>query len=293
MHFNPKISIVTPSFNSGKYIEQAIVSVLNQDYVNWEHIIIDGGSTDETLEILQKYEHLIWQSEPDNGMYDALNKGFELSSGEIMAYLNADDKYHPTAFSSIVKIFHDIPQINWLYGCPAAYDETGRCVAVKNSTPWSKYKYYLGEIHTIQQENIVWRRQLWNKAGSYINTNYKLAGDFELWMRFFRHEKLYVTDALIGGFRRLKPGLQLSSSRKSEYAEEVKKVYLNELILPFDQEKIKKIKLLKKIKYFLYKSRILSLTSLHSLLDRRINHLYSFPPRIIFNFDKQHFELTK
>ena len=100
-----KISIITPSFNSGDYIERAIKSVIQQDYKSWEHIIMDGGSTDLTLEIFKKYNHLKWTSKPDNGQADAMNKGFELSVGDIIVYLNADDYFLPGAFSSVIPEF--------------------------------------------------------------------------------------------------------------------------------------------------------------------------------------------
>lgn len=100
-----KISIITPSFNSGDYIERAIKSVLNQDYKNWEHIVIDGGSTDPTVDILKKYKHLKWVSEKDNGQTDAMNKGFRRSVGDVIVYLNADDYFSPGAFSAVISEF--------------------------------------------------------------------------------------------------------------------------------------------------------------------------------------------
>lgn len=100
-----KISVITPSFNSGKYIEKAISSVLDQDYTNFEHIIIDGGSTDDTLSTLQKYPHLIWTSEQDRGQVHAMNKGFARSTGDIIVYLNADDYFLCGAFSSVIPFF--------------------------------------------------------------------------------------------------------------------------------------------------------------------------------------------
>lgn len=103
---NPKISIITPSYNSGNQIERAIKSVLKQDYKNWEHIIIDGKSTDNTIKILKKYPHLKWISEKDKGQSDAMNKGFKMSSGNIIVYLNADDYFYPNAFSSVIKEFN-------------------------------------------------------------------------------------------------------------------------------------------------------------------------------------------
>lgn len=102
-----KISIITPSYNEEKYIERAIKSVLDQDYINWEHIIIDGGSTDKTLGIIKKYKHLKWVSEKDNGQADAMNKGFKKSNGEIIVYLNANDYFLPNVFSSIIKEFEN------------------------------------------------------------------------------------------------------------------------------------------------------------------------------------------
>ena len=100
-----KISVITPSFNTGDAIEQAILSVKEQDYTNFEHLIIDGGSTDNTLEILKRYPHLKWISEPDKGQSDAMNKGFQRATGDIVVYLNADDYFLPGAFSAVIPAF--------------------------------------------------------------------------------------------------------------------------------------------------------------------------------------------
>lgn len=97
-----KISVITPSYNSGDTIEKAIKSVLAQDYTNYEHIIVDGGSSDNTLDILKEYDHLKWVSEPDNGQVDALNKGFSMSTGDVIVYLNADDFFLEKAFSKVI-----------------------------------------------------------------------------------------------------------------------------------------------------------------------------------------------
>lgn len=100
-----KISVITPSFNSSKYLEEAVESVLKQEYPSFEHIVVDGGSTDNTLDILRKYEHLVWISEPDEGQSDAMNKGFKMSTGDIIVYLNADDYFLPGAFKRIIPYF--------------------------------------------------------------------------------------------------------------------------------------------------------------------------------------------
>ena len=114
----PRLSIVTPSFNQGEFLEEAIVSVLEQNYPNLEFIVIDGGSTDALVKIIRKYESYItyWISEPDDGHGDALNKGFNRSSGEIMAWLNSDDKYCPNAFSTVVELFTTFKDVQWLTG---------------------------------------------------------------------------------------------------------------------------------------------------------------------------------
>jgi len=96
------ISVITPSLNSGTYLEEALRSVLAQQCSNFEHIVVDGGSTDATLDILRRYPHVKWLSEPDQGQSDAMNKGFALSTGEIVVYLNADDYFKPGAFEAVV-----------------------------------------------------------------------------------------------------------------------------------------------------------------------------------------------
>lgn len=111
-----KISVITICFNSGKYLERAIKSVLDQDYSNWEHIVVDGGSTDETVEVLKKYGHLQWISESDKGQSDAMNKGFKLSSGDLIVYLNADDELLPGCFSYILRHFKNNPKTDLLVG---------------------------------------------------------------------------------------------------------------------------------------------------------------------------------
>jgi len=102
---NSKISVITPSLNNDEHIERAIKSVLSQDYENYEHIVVDGGSKDNTLDILNKFPHLHWISEPDNGQADAMNKGFGMSSGDIVVYLNADDYFFEGAFSAAIHEF--------------------------------------------------------------------------------------------------------------------------------------------------------------------------------------------
>src|SRR5712672_634542 len=113
---SPKISLVTPSFNQGSFLEETIRSVLDQNYPNLEYVVIDGGSTDGSVEIIKKYERRLtwWISAPDGGQYEAINKGFARTTGEIMAWLNADDKYLPWTLSVVGDLMSTLPQVEWL-----------------------------------------------------------------------------------------------------------------------------------------------------------------------------------
>lgn len=218
MNNYPKISIVTPNFNGAKYLEATILSVINQEYPNLEYIIIDGGSTDGSVDIIKKYEDKItsWVSEPDNGLYDAIQKGFDKSTGDIMAWINSDDMYYKGSFSIVSEIFLNFKDINWIMGIPSFYDEIGRTVHVSNFKRWSKFNYYTKDYQWIQQESVFWRRDLWEKVEGRINTNIKLAGDLDLWLQFFRYDKLYTLNALLSGFR-IRSKDQLSLDFQEEY----------------------------------------------------------------------------
>lgn len=220
----PKISIITPVYNRKDYIEQTILSVIGQNYPNLEYIIIDGGSDDGTVDILKKYDKKIsyWISESDNGMYDALNKGFQKSTGEIMAWLNSDDLYHQGALLCVGSIFRDVKDIDWIIGNSCLLNSQGLCVKMNDSQKWSLNRIITGDYRWIQQENVFWRRNLWNKAGAGMNSSFKLAADFELWIRFFNYSSLYSVKTSFAGFRL--HGQQLSISHLKQYEEEVFKI---------------------------------------------------------------------
>lgn len=219
----PKISIVTPSFNQAEFIEATIQSVLDQGYPNLEYIIIDGGSTDGSVEIIKKYEiHLhFWCSEPDGGQYDAINKGFTHSTGEIMAWLNSDDIYYPWTFRTVSSIMSELSQVEWLTTLNRGLcDWQGFCIDFHKDPGYSREAFLDGcyggsreAVWVIQQESTFWRRSLWRKIDSYINTEYNFAGDFDLWSRFFFHAELYGTTSPLGGFRN-------QSNQKSRNLEE-------------------------------------------------------------------------
>ena len=198
----PKISIVTPSFNQGMFLEETIKSVLDQNYENLEYVIIDGGSTDNSLDIIKKYEHKLhkWISEEDEGHGHALNKGFSYTTGDIMAWINSDDKYTPWSFRSVAEIFTQFPHVTWISGFNTLWSSTGAMISV-NRRPKNIYDYLLGKFEWIQQESVFWRRSLWEKAGGYINQQYSLMVDGELWTRFFLHADLYSVDCVLAGYR--------------------------------------------------------------------------------------------
>lgn len=219
-----KISIVTPVFNQVKYIEKTIKSVIDQNYPNLEYIIIDGGSTDGTVEIIQKYESVIsyWVSEPDKGMYDALNKGFKHSTGEIMAWINGDDLLKKNALMNMSHLFKDLPNVEWVQGMNCAVDLEGNVIDYRYGDKFSLLKFLDKDYKFIQQESTFWRRSLYIRSGEYIDTSLKLAGDFELWFRFAQHAKLYNVPIDIGQWRD-RPG-QLSREHMAAYFSEAENV---------------------------------------------------------------------
>jgi glycosyltransferase involved in cell wall biosynthesis len=200
----PRIALITPVYNSGRYIEQTIRSVLAQSYANLDYFIVDGGSTDNTLDVVRRYESEIagWASEPDNGMYDAINKGFARTSGEIMGWISATDQLHIGGLSVVGSIFRDFPEVEWITARRTVFNEQGAMTRVDPLMRWSRFRFlHGGSNRHIQQESTFWRRPLWERAGGHLDAEWRYASDFELWVRFFRHAQLYTVDSLIGGFR--------------------------------------------------------------------------------------------
>ncbi len=220
----PKITVVTPNYNQAKFIEVTIQSVLNQNYPNLEYIIIDGASTDGSIDIIKKYENELefWISEPDKGMYYAINKGFDKSTGDIMCWINSDDILQENALINVARFFNENRYIKWLQGYPNVIDEEGTLIYERNQI-FSKYYFYWKKHETslafVQQESTFWTRDLWEKAAGNLDTNYKLAADFDLWVRFFEKEKMYCTNLKLGAFRKRKGQ---KSSDIDSYIDEVR-----------------------------------------------------------------------
>lgn len=242
----PKISIITPVFNQVDYIEQTIQSILGQNYPNLEYIIIDGGSTDGTVKLIKQYESKLtyWVSEPDTGMYNAINKGFAKASGAIMGWVNSDDVLMPDALHNMARIFNDLPNVNWIQGLNSFIDTQGQIVRVSPAKRFSSVRYAMRDYQWIQQESTFWKRSLWEQAGSTLNENLKLAGDFELWLRFFKYSKLYNCQIPIGAWRKREG--QLSGVSYEAYMQEIQDVYKQTELSKSTAQHVAKIQKLEK-----------------------------------------------
>ncbi len=238
----PKITLVTPVKNGAKYIEDTIVSIISQQYPNLEYIIIDGGSSDGTLDIIKKYEKHItyWISEPDKGLYDAINKGFAKSSGEIMGWLGASDCLLPKSLFTVADIFNNFPNIEWITGIITLIEENGKIVYSGFLPSFNRIKFLSNEYSTISQESTFWKRTLWIKAGR-CNPNFKYGGDYELWIRFFRFAKLYSVQTILGAYRVSSDSI--TNLKKEEWLEDHRKAIETELNLyPHLKKQIEKIR---------------------------------------------------
>lgn len=195
----PKISIVTPSYNQAKFIEIAIQSVINQNYPNFEHIIFDNCSTDGTIDILKKYPHLIWTSEPDYGQSDALNKGFKKAVGEVIGWLNSDDSYLPNCFYSIVKILKESPESDVIYGDYRWVDKNGDLIKLRREIGFNLFMFKYLHFTYIPSSAIFFKNKIF-KEGNFLNSAYHLSMDYELFLRIalkgyrFTHVKSFLAD---------------------------------------------------------------------------------------------------
>jgi glycosyltransferase involved in cell wall biosynthesis len=211
-----KISIITPSLNQGQFIEDTILSVLNQKYDNFEHIIIDGGSTDNTINILKKYNHLIWVSEKDSGQSNAINKGFKLATGDIIAWLNSDDYYEENIFEEVQNYFQKTENCFFLYGDITFVNEN-KAVINKVSGNNLSYKNIIKNPDIVRQPSSFWRRSLLNEIG-YLDEKLDLVMDLDFFLRIGQKHEFYYLNRNLSFFRAYNEN-KTSSQKRKQYNE--------------------------------------------------------------------------
>lgn len=197
----PKISIVMPSYNQGRYLDQAIRSILDQEYPDFELIVMDGGSTDDSVDVIKSHSASIayWQSEKDEGQSDAINRGLERATGQIMCWLNSDDVFLPGALNAVGHAFSSDPDLNWLTGYHVKFGH--------NLVSWHRNLHPPRTLVDwlvacpVAQPSTFWRRTLYERFGA-LDTKFHYALDYEYWVRFaFGGEVLRLIERPLSGFR--------------------------------------------------------------------------------------------
>ncbi len=182
----PRVSIVTPSFNHARFLEQTMRSVLEQDYPNIEYIVIDGGSQDGSRDLIEAYAPQLayWQSQPDGGQTDAINQGFARATGEILAWLNSDDYLLPGAVSRAVAALQAEPELGMVYGDCLLVNAEGKTIKRFPAAQTDYARLRRGYVH-IPQQSSFWRASLWEAVGP-LDPSFYFAMDYDLWTRLAR-----------------------------------------------------------------------------------------------------------
>lgn len=183
----PLVSIITPSFNQVRYLKATIESVLGQDYPHIEYIIVDGGSTDGSVDVIQKYAGRLawWVSEQDKGQTDAINKGFNRATGEILAWINSDDTYNPGAVSQAVKYLIENPDVGLVYADCNFIDKEDRIIGQFNAAQTDLRRLREGYVH-IPQQTVFFHAKYWKELGP-LDPSFYFAMDYDLWTRIAAH----------------------------------------------------------------------------------------------------------
>lgn len=216
----PKITVITPSYNQGQYIEETIRSVLLQNYPHLEYVIMDGGSTDDTVKVIEKYSEFIthWVSEEDAGQTHAINKGLKQCTGEIVGWLNSDDILLPNALRHIAEAFLSDPQAMVVTGFRKNMDADSHITGNQfHSPPEAKY---LRIVDNVPQEATYWRRELLDTVG-YLDESFKYAMDYDYWHRILDAGYTFtLIPHYLGGFRfhKASKGSQMAETRAEELA---------------------------------------------------------------------------
>jgi glycosyltransferase involved in cell wall biosynthesis len=205
--WHKKVSIVTPSFNQAPFIEEALWSVKNQACQPIEHIVVDGGSTDGTLEILKRlssqvgWEHLRWISELDQGQSDALNKGFRMATGEIVGWLNSDDRYRPGCFRAVLDGFDRCPEADVLYGDYTWIDESGKITRIRREISFSYFVLMYHRVLYIPSTATFFKKSIFDH-GHFVDTHLHYAMDYEFFVRLAQNGyRFQHISSLLADFR--------------------------------------------------------------------------------------------
>jgi glycosyltransferase involved in cell wall biosynthesis len=215
----PLVSIVTPSLNQGRFIEETIRSVLDQDYPRIEHIVVDGGSTDETLDVLRRYPQVTWRSEPDDGQADAVNKGFRMAKGEIFGWLNADDLYLPGAIRIGVDALRRTGA-GLVHGAWCQIDEGGAAIRERIEPVQFDLDAQLNERNAVCQPGALFTREAFETVGG-LDPGYRYAMDYELWLKLGARFPVTHVDAVLGAYR-LHPASKTVAEKSGFWAETVR-----------------------------------------------------------------------
>lgn len=210
----PLVSIITPSFNQAAFLEETIRSVLGQDYPNLEYIIVDGGSSDGSVEIIQRYAQRLgwWISEGDQGQTDAINKGFAHARGEILAWLNSDDTYLPGAIEEAVDYLESQPEVGMVYGDANLIDQDGQVIGQFPARQTDYRRLRQGYVH-IPQQAAFFRASLWKQVGPLDPTFY-FAMDYDLWVRLAKLAPIHYITRTWANFRLHQTGKSVVSDER-------------------------------------------------------------------------------
>jgi glycosyltransferase involved in cell wall biosynthesis len=237
----PRITLVTPSFNQERFLEPCLRSILDQEYPDLEYVVLDGGSSDGSAQVIRRYASRLtkWRSAPDGGQYAAVAEGLDTATGEVMGWLNSDDLHLPWTLRTVGEIFAALPEVEWITSrMPLLVSEAGALVAAKRLEGFNARAFFRGRnlpvvrgFYTcfIQQESTFWRRSLWERSGGF-GAGLDLAGDFDLWARFWRHTALHAVNVPLACFRLQSE--QKTARQRAAYMSEAEEVLRREKMRP-------------------------------------------------------------